>query len=248
MPRTPTSRTDEPRPPEPRTSRSTRRTVILICVGALVALALVAIGSGRTLGPVFEIDTPGWDFEQPDVTREVEEPPEPESMQTMEPTQEGDNALGTALVYAFAVAIAILVAVVVLWIIRRTRQLLPGKRETAEEAPDEEMLDVEDAQSALDTAIASLDYAETPKDAVIDAWLALEHAVADAGIRRKDTQTTSEFVISVLGKVDLDQRELGLLAELYRRALFDDTPLNESERDSARKILGHLAAQVEEKL
>ena len=84
------------------------------------------------------------------------------------------------------------------------------------------------------------------QDAVVAAWLALEAAIARAGIRRDPAQTTLEFVVAVLGALDVDRSALDRLAHLYRRALFDDAPLTEADREDALARLDLLAEQLKE--
>src|SRR5699024_10638636 len=84
-----------------------------------------------------------------------------------------------------------------------------------------------------DEALARLDPLTDGLDAVIAAWLSLETAIAAAGVQRRPSQTTLEFVVDVLGSLELEAEALDRLAHLYRRALFDDQPLVEGDRDEA---------------
>ena len=79
---------------------------------------------------------------------------------------------------------------------------------------------------------------------VIAAWLSLERAIAGAGVRRDPSQTTLEFVVTVLGSLELDRSALDRLAHLYRRALFDPQPLEEVDREEALALLRTLSGDL----
>nr|WP_276547994.1 DUF4129 domain-containing protein [Brachybacterium muris] len=112
--------------------------------------------------------------------------------------------------------------------------------------PDAEEVTVEQARGALADARERLSTEVDAQDAVIAAWLTLESAIAQVGIRRRPSQTTLEYVVDVLGGADLDATDLDRLAHLYRRALFDAAPLTESDRDSALALLDRLTAQLDQ--
>src|SRR5699024_4405858 len=101
------------------------------------------------------------------------------------------------------------------------------------------------ARAALDDARTGLSTVVDAHDAVIAAWLALERAIAAAGVRRRPAQTTLEFVQSVLSDLRLDEEALDRLAHLYRRALFDARPLDEDARDSALACLDLLTPDLD---
>ncbi|MGP9538737.1 DUF4129 domain-containing protein [Brachybacterium sp. AOP43-C2-M15] len=224
---------------------SSRRSVVaLLVVLALAAFALVALGASAQRGTVavfvgeagqrtlaeFEDEEgysePDWD------------------VYTVPPSEPSSEAPSTALrIVLVILAVVILVAVGVL--IRRLRALARPPLEEAAEIADEELSE-QQARAALDDARERLSRGVDAQDAVIEAWLALEQAIARAGVPRDRAQTTLEFVVAVLGALDLDRTALDRLAHLYRRALFDDSPLAEGDRTDAHRQLDRLVAQLTE--
>lgn len=218
---------------------------------ALVALVCVVLGAGRVLGPV--IEGRGWFFDV-DVDREGETAPPPSqaSQTPLPPPEPGAGHLATTILIVLAVLAGLLALVLVIWVLRRARALRSARRPEAEAADeDAELLEVEDAHRALASARESLEYAATPRDAIIDAWLALERGIAEAGIVRRPEQTTTEYVVTVLRDIDLPDSDLRILAGLYGRALFDDRAedadaFDEDTRASARRALERLADRLAE--
>jgi hypothetical protein len=73
----------------------------------------------------------------------------------------------------------------------------------------------------------------------------LERSLAEAGVPRHPSRTTLEFVVEVLATFDLDRAALDRLAGLYRRALFDPSPLEEADRSAAMEDLDRLTADLD---
>nr|WP_245354384.1 DUF4129 domain-containing protein [Brachybacterium sacelli] len=127
------------------------------------------------------------------------------------------------------------------------RRLARPGQEIAGEA-DEDELTVTQARAAFDDARAHLSTVVDAHDAVIAAWLALERAIAAAGVPRRPSQTTLEFVVAVLATLQLDRSALDRLAHLYRRALFDAQPLAEPDREEAIALLDRLTAGLDARI
>lgn len=219
---------------DPRTRPAgDRRIMVVVLLAALLgALALAALGAGADRGriAVFSGES-DWDFS---VEPEVDPPEAPAEWATPlepPPPPEGDSG-GSGLLVAIAVLVAVLVAVAI-WVLLRIRELARPQPVSAGDAEDEEWLTPDRARTALDDARERLSTVVDAHDAVIAAWLSLETAIAAAGVRRRPSQTTLEFVVDVLGPLELDAEALDRLAHLYRRALFDDQPLGEDDRDEA---------------
>lgn len=77
----------------------------------------------------------------------------------------------------------------------------------------------------------------TPGNAVIAAWVALEEAVRQAGVRDDDSRTSAELVTAVLRSHRVDRAPLDTLAALYREARFSTHPIGEDQRSTARAAL-----------
>ncbi|MDN5820861.1 MAG: DUF4129 domain-containing protein [Brachybacterium sp.] len=225
------------------TAAHRRLVVVLLLVVSLGAIGLVALGAAADRGPgaVYTGDTEGsyqWapqreDYGEPDwSTYDVStEPPDPEGS-------------GTGLLITLVVLGAILLAVAV-WVAYRIRRLARPAPAIAD-LTDEDELTATQAKTALRDARTRRSTVVDAHDAVIAAWLALERAIADAGVRRSPAQTTLEFVVAVLGRLDLDRAALDRLAHLYRRALFDPRPLTETDREEALALLDGLTADLDD--
>lgn len=228
-------------------SRRARPRAALVLGGGLLGIALLALGARRELGPVVvREEGAGTRVAQPWPDRPTPTTPAPspgEQPPPPPPLPEDTLFSLNAILIAAAVLLAVLVLGVILWTLRRARRLRPPERERAERA-DGELLAVQEAQDALALAAERLSYGPTPGDAVIDAWLALETRFLEAGVRRSPQETVGEFVPRVLGRLDVRPEDLEVLAVLYRRALFDDAPLQEADRDSARRALAALADRL----
>lgn len=213
--------------------------VLLLC---LAGLGVVTLGAAADRGP-----GPVWAGET--VTEYGFAPPreaygEPDWATRDEPTRPPDpEGPDTGLMLALAVLGAVLLALIA-WIVHRLRRLARPRAELAPPA-DADELTAAQARTALEDARASLSTVVDAHDAVIAAWLALERAIAEAGLRRDPARTTLEYVTAVLGALHLDRAALDELAALYRRALFDPEPLQEDARDRARTLLDRLAADLD---
>lgn len=215
-----------------------RLVALLLLIAALGGLGLATLGAGaeRGPGPTFVGQT-GREFDPPEQQQQDYEPPEwpTENMPAQPPESTGTNTGLTATL----IVIGVLLAVVALWVLYRMRKLArpaPGIAAAA----DEDELTPAQARAALDDARSHLSTVVDAHDAVIAAWLALERAIGETGVRRQPSQTTLEFVVAVLGALDLDRASLDRLAHLYRRALFDAEPLGEGDRDEAITLLDRL--------
>lgn len=236
---------DDPRTSSTEPTSSPRRTVaIVLMLVALGALALVTLGAAADRGELMTY-TGGGDLELSTVQQTAEDYSEPDwdthEVETVEPRADVGRGAVTALLVIASIALVLLA----IWVVHRMRRLAEPPPPLAAEVADSEELTVAQARAALDDARARLSSVVDAHDAVIAAWLALERAIAAAGIRRQPTQTTLEYVVAVLASLDLDATSLERLSELYRRALFDDRPLAEADRETALALLDALTAQLE---
>lgn len=97
----------------------------------------------------------------------------------------------------------------------------------------------QDASARLD-AIAGGD----PRNGIVRCWLRLEECMAAAGLPRERHETSMEYVVRVLHRLDLDPRAIGELATLYREARFSEHPVHEEARTRARAALDMLHADL----
>ncbi len=121
----------------------------------------------------------------------------------------------------------------------------PGGEAGGVEALDE-LDDI--TQAALDTGVAQAGRALRadlpPGDAVIAAWLALEHAAESGGIVRGPAQTATEFTLALLDRTPADPAAARTLLGLYHRARFSDHEVRPSDVSVAAAALDVLAAAL----
>ena len=230
--------------PSSTTGATGRRLVALL----FLLIALAGIGAA-TLGAAADRGDGGSYVGEP--LREIPPPqkssdPYSEPDWTVPETQERPPASegGRTWLYVVGIVLAVVLVLLALWVLVRMHRLATPPPPLAGEA-DEDELTLAQARAALDEARDRLSTEVDAQGAVIEAWLALERAIGSAGVTRDPAQTTIEFVVAVLGKLALDRSSLERLAHLYRRALFDDTPLQETHRDEALSLLDHLTTALE---
>ncbi len=97
----------------------------------------------------------------------------------------------------------------------------------------------EDAQAQL-AAIADGEV----RNAIVACWVRLEETIGAAGLPSRPHETSGEYVVRVLHRLDLDPRAVGRLAALYREARFSEHPLGEDARRDAREALERLHEEL----
>jgi hypothetical protein len=83
---------------------------------------------------------------------------------------------------------------------------------------------------------ALLDGADV-REAIIVAWLRLEHLADAAGTPRLDSDAPGDLVRRLLVDRNVRRRSLENLAELYRRARYSPAPMGEIDRSAALHAL-----------
>jgi len=83
-----------------------------------------------------------------------------------------------------------------------------------------------------------------PGDAVVAAWVALEHAAQRTGVVRDPAQTPTEFTVAVLDETRADPAATRSLLDLYLRARFSEHPLTAADVTAARAHLETLSTGV----
>lgn len=145
---------------------------------------------------------------------------------------------------AIGVAVAIGVGILV-WLVQRyrmTRVPEPVASERVAGVPGSGKLpELPDLQEGVSRAQRVLEEATDPDDAIISAWIVLETAAADAGVRRRPSQTPTEFAVSILERTPADSVATQRLLGLYRRARFSQHPSTLDDVAEATRWLGVLA-------
>lgn len=80
-----------------------------------------------------------------------------------------------------------------------------------------------------------------PVDAVIAAWVRLEHAAARSGVVRDPASTPTEFTVAVLDTAPVDPQATRTLLDLYLRARFGSDPMTPDDVAAAVRALSVLA-------
>lgn len=81
-----------------------------------------------------------------------------------------------------------------------------------------------------------------PRNAIVESWSRLERQLADAGVERRPTDTSTDLVVRTLDRLAVDPDALGSLAALYREARFSAHPIGESQRRAALAALDTIHA------
>ena len=156
------------------------------------------------------------------------------------PPPSAGTSTGWLLLVAIGIAVALLALAVFLW-------WRAGRRRLATEGAD--MLVETDVLAPLPALRAGLAEAERrlltetdPTDAIIAAWLALEEAAATSGVRRKPSQTPTEFTLGVIEGTGVDAEPVRGLLRLYHRARFSVVGSPADDLAAARRCISELAA------
>lgn len=221
------------------TSRRTALTAVLVLLGLVVALlAASAVGS--------------WDTPRgADVTATLESetgvvviPTPPPTLPTEEVVAEGEPGAENPFVRWLVIGVVTLIGVVVLALLLRllasVLRRAPVEEPEAHDVTAAVADDSVDAPAILDgiaRAQSALEGDRAPRDAIIEAWLALEHAATEAGVGRRPAQTPTEFTAVVLERTPADRDAVDLLRGLYLRVRFSDDHLQRGDAAAARDAL-----------
>ena len=80
----------------------------------------------------------------------------------------------------------------------------------------------------------------SPRNAIVECWLRLEHVVAEAGLPRDPADTSTEFTARVLTSYAVDPTAILHLSALYREARFSTHAMDEGHRTAAVAALDAL--------
>ena len=153
-----------------------------------------------------------------------------------------DPVLVSLVSFAMKVVLAVVVIVVLVAVGRAlrdrwaTREVDTGDQEAVDVLPEALLEGALEGEQLLARG--------TPANAVIAAWVALEDAVRNAGVRDDDSRTSAELVTSVLRSYRVDRTPLDTLAALYREARFSSHPVAEEQRATARDALLQVQADL----
>ncbi|AEI13589.1 DUF4129 domain-containing protein [Cellulomonas gilvus] len=215
--------------------------------GALVAVAVLAAalagpwrpeqrpGSGIDIGLDLPVPTP---------------PPRPE--ETAQPIAEAAGGMPQWVGYALFALLLLILAVLGPRLVRAVRRWAIARRPPLVDDTDPgEVLHGEVgvlARPALvrgvEAAVLELDRDVPPGDAVVAAWVALEHAAERSGVLREPAQTASEFTLELLDATEADGEASRALLALYLAARFSEHRLTADDVAQARSALDVVARGV----
>lgn len=155
------------------------------------------------------------------------------------------DALGPVLLAVAVVSLAAVGAggIMALGGLRRWRPGLGGRRPGRDHRSTEAVLSPDRREIEID-AEAAFDALRSgpPRNSIVACWVQLEHDAAAAGMARRSSETSSEYVERVVAAVSLDERPIAALAERYRSARFSTRPVTQDDRDEAIDLLGDVLA------
>jgi Domain of unknown function (DUF4129) len=96
---------------------------------------------------------------------------------------------------------------------------------------------VEELAAAVDDALDGLRAEADPRKAVIAAYARLERVLAANGVARLPSETPDEYLVRVLGDVELTPDAIGHLTALFTRAKFSHHDVDSTMKESAISAL-----------
>jgi Domain of unknown function (DUF4129) len=227
--------------------RDGRRAPIVVITA--LACVVIAIGAGlegrfRFAGPIFDPSGTGLQISALSPT----EQPKP----SITPLPQLINPGGISSTWAMvAVLVAILtligvVVIVLLWLRKRFRlAIVRGSSTLAAESTDlslgnDDTADLPTLRRGLDLASDVLEAHRTPRDAIVRAWVGLQEAAEDSGVRRRTAETPTEFTTRVFSAIHADRRAANTLLALYLRVRFGDHPASSDDLRVAKDAVGAL--------
>jgi hypothetical protein len=85
-----------------------------------------------------------------------------------------------------------------------------------------------------------LETSREPRDAIVRAWLGLQEAAEDSGLRRRPSETPTEFTTRVFSSIDADALAAAALLTVYLRVRFRSIPATDDDVLAARSAIQRL--------
>ncbi len=212
--------------------------------GALLAVATLAV---PVLMVVFHLRSGSADAplpgDAPPPAPEVAASAPPGAPVTMgEPTDTVARVLVTGSLVALALVLLALLVAAVLRVRWRRRSRPAGLTAVAGAVPEP----AEDAlAAAVDTGRRAL-HGDDPRTAVIACYAAMEAALAESGVPRRDCDSPTELLERAVADHRVDGRHAYALTGLFREARYSTHPMDDAHVRRARSALDALAAGLAE--
>lgn len=135
------------------------------------------------------------------------------------------------------------VAALLLWLLAAVLREVRARRISTEEREDVRFTVLDEPMRVSEQVAADAEEQETlllagdPRNAIVAAWHRFEVQGERAGVARRASETSSEYVLRILDLADADAGPVHRLAELYREARFSDHPVTEQHRTEALAAL-----------
>lgn len=84
----------------------------------------------------------------------------------------------------------------------------------------------------------------TPRNAIVACWMRLQEVTHGAGLPVEVSETSQEFTVRALRRLQLNDTAISTLSRLYREARFSEHEMVEVQRDQARAALQVLADEL----
>lgn len=213
--------------------------------GTVVVVLVLGLGSTTGVGALGTIDPAGPRFSLP--SRSVIQAPVvvPSGSPSPQPEFTGftiPDWVGNAVL----VLVLGLTALAVGWFVWRVIGALQRGRHLAAAAASTDGAEVEEIPmsslaESVEATLEDLRAGLNTDDAILECWRRLERLGENAGARRHDSDTSTEYVERLLQGVPEAGADLAILARLYRSAMFSGLASDPASRTTAVECLERLS-------
>lgn len=226
-----------------RTPGPGARAVLMV---AGCGLLMVLVAWGTLVGPSAVFTGPGPTPSTVSTTTTTTTPPIDEDLadDSQEFVRDNEPPLWVKLlVWTFEILVLVAMVACAAFLLTRVRHTWQ-RRAARPGEPDEVDFATLDEPARLAAAITDDAAAQDavlrdgePRNAIVAAWQRFEVQGARAGVERQPWETSSEFALRMLERVDAESSAVNRLAGLYREARFSDHEITEVHRADALAAL-----------
>ena len=222
-----------------------RHRTLVVCSGlALLVLVAVALQGAPVFGGIVWI--PDWASRQPPPAQLTQ----PASTETAVPRPPAEvTRVDLSWIALLVIVVVLGVIAILIWraVRKRLRRVNASGEALVVDAlddiePESPQPDAPQLRRGLDRALDILGEDREPRDAIEQAWLGLQEAAEESGVRRLPAETPSEFTARILSRVGADRSAARALLELYLRVRFGDAPVTAGDVAAAVSSLDALRA------